>query len=58
MSKRTMVDPPSGWRYGFPKELKEGVSYLDLLRDSGYPEEDIDLALKYCRTWTEGEDDE
>lgn len=56
--KVTYVDPPSGWKFGFPKILPEGVDYAQLLRDSGYPERDIELALTYSRYWTEGEDDE
>jgi hypothetical protein len=50
---KTIVDPPSGWKYGFPKELKDGVEYEDLLRSSGYPENDIPLALKHSRYWNE-----
>lgn len=23
--KRHMIDPPSGWKYGFPKELPPGI---------------------------------
>ena len=53
MAKIRIVDPPSGWRYGFPKELPEGKSYLELLREANYPEEDIDLALEYTRQWFE-----
>jgi hypothetical protein len=50
------VDPPSGWKYGFPKALPDGI--IDLrkwLLEEGYPEEDIDFALKYIRTWTDEE---
>lgn len=43
------VDPPEGWRYGFPKELPKGKDYAEFLRESGYPEKDIELALKYSR---------
>ena len=56
MSKRLIVDPPSGWRYGFPCELPEGKDYVELLREHNYPEKDIELALKYTRQWEE--DDE
>ncbi len=51
MSK-TIVDPPSGWMYGFPKELPESKDYTELLREAGYPEKDMDLAMKYSRYWT------
>lgn len=50
---RFIVDPPSGWKYGFPKELKPGVKYEDLLRSSGYPEKEIEFAIKYSRSWNE-----
>lgn len=48
-----MVDPPSGWKYGFPAELPEDKSYVELLKEKGYPEEDMDLALNYSRYWFE-----
>jgi hypothetical protein len=50
---KRMIDPPSGWKYGFPKELKEGQDYAQLLRDSGYPEGDIEFAMTYSRHWSE-----
>jgi hypothetical protein len=60
MKKRkiTLVDPPSGWKYGFPKELPEGKDYEELLRESKYPEKDIPLALTYSRWQTEEVEDE
>lgn len=42
-----LVDPPSGWMYGFPAPLQE--DYEQQLRDAGYPEKDIPLALKHSR---------
>jgi hypothetical protein len=58
MPKRLIIDPPSGWRYGFPKPIHEEFHTLgsdfDLARwliSEGYPEEDIELALKYSRYW-------
>lgn len=53
MSKITIVDPPSGWLYGFPCELPEGKLYVDLLREHKYPEKDLQLALSYSRYWEE-----
>lgn len=51
------VDPPGGWRYGFPKELpakiKTNDQYADWLRKNGYPEVDIPLAREYSRYWEE-----
>lgn len=57
MKTVTMVDPPSGHRYGFPKELKDGVSYKELLEKSGYPEKDIEFAMQYSRFWMEEVED-
>lgn len=42
-----LVDPPSGWMYGFPAVLQE--DYEQQLRDAGYPERDIALALRHSR---------
>ena len=55
MSK-IMIDPPSGWKYGFPCELKEGKNIEELLREHKYPENDIEFAMQYIRTWTETEE--
>lgn len=46
-----MVDPPSGWRYGFPAVLED--DYEEQLRKAGYPKEGISFALKYSRYWEE-----
>lgn len=38
-----MIDPPSGWKYGFPKAMP--VDEKDLMKwivDNGYPQEEID----------------
>jgi hypothetical protein len=48
----TIVDPPGGWRFGFPKPLDETIPYEEFLLKNGYPKEDIDLALNYSRYWT------
>jgi len=47
-------DPPSGWQYGFPKEWPQGLEINNanvrnqLIKD-GYPNKDIDMAVRYCR---------
>lgn len=57
MSKKVLViDPPEGWRYGFPKPVPDGyIKNESLMRiwlqDQGYPTKEIDLALKYSRYW-------
>ena len=50
---KTMIDPPRGWKFGFPKELPDDVKDLrSWLVENGYPENQVDFALKYCRMWT------
>lgn len=47
------VDPPSGWRFGFPRiydPLKYGTME-DFLIHHGYPEDGVDFALKHMRVW-------
>lgn len=52
---KTMYDPPSGWMYGFPKPLPDNRpadwNFERWLIESGYPEKDLELALKYGRYW-------
>jgi hypothetical protein len=55
-----IVDPPSGWKYGFPKEVPKEVfeseKFKEWLIEQGYPEKDVDFAVKYSRYWKEEED--
>jgi hypothetical protein len=54
---RVMIDPPSGWKYGFPKELPENVQDIrQWFIDNGYPEKDVDFAMKHCRQWEKKDD--
>ncbi len=54
-----MIDPPNGWRYGFPKMLplipKEGKNFKlkKWLIDEGYPPHEIaDAGINFqCRMW-------
>jgi len=54
---RYMIDPPSGWKYGFPKELpqeavmfyggddyglKETFNLMEWFVQEGYPKEEIE----------------
>lgn len=57
MKTLTIIDPPSGWQHGFPKSLPENwtdedFSLKDWLLVQGYPQNDINLALKHSRYWT------
>jgi hypothetical protein len=53
----TMIDPPSGWKYGFPKIFPEEATgrNLEWLIENGYPESEIESYGKhfYCRYWNE-----
>ena len=54
-----MIDPPSGWRYGFPKLIPEERKndVLVWLVEQGYPQDIIDNLGEYfyCRFWEEEE---
>jgi hypothetical protein len=54
MTKQLMIDPPSGWRYGFPKPMPPEVTDVKKwLVDNGYPQSMIDSLgdnLR-CRFW-------
>ena len=54
-----MIDPPSGWKYGFPKVLPDDVTNnLKWLVENGYPQSEIDFLGDsfYCRHWFEKEE--
>ena len=60
MTKVHMIDPPSGWRYGFPKVIPEGVTdTIQWLLDNGYPQHEIDNCGDHfhCRHWEEDTND-
>jgi hypothetical protein len=50
----TIYDPPSGWRYGFPRPYKPlpTESLAETLLRDGYPQAEIDWGGdKYVRFW-------
>ena len=53
--KVLMIDPPGGWKYGFPKELTvDGTQTVtEWLVDNGYPQALIDQfgGNLPCRHW-------
>ena len=52
----TWVDPPSGWKFGFPKlydSAKDGSVHEWLLRE-GYPQKELD-DMPYFRQWEDTE---
>jgi len=53
-SKITWYDPPSGWRYGFPKEYNPlfGETLEQTLLRDGYPQREIDNSgATHVRFW-------
>lgn len=57
----TIIDPPSGWKYGFPKPIPEDRRYdaLTWLVEQGYPQSEIDDLGEhfYYRCWEKPDDD-
>lgn len=58
MKTVTMIDPPYGWKYGFPKPLElryPEQSHREWLVEQGYPQSEIDRCGEYfpCRYWEE-----
>ena len=57
----TIIDPPSGWLYGFPKPIPEDRRYdsLTWLVEQGYPQHLIDDLGEhfYCRYWEQPDKD-
>ena len=62
MSKVLMCDPPSGWKYGFPRplpaDLSQDESIIPWLLEQGYPQSEIDACGDhfYCRYWETDDD--
>ena len=54
------VDPPSGWKYGFPKVWNGEGNMRDWLIDNGYPQKEIDSCGDYffVRQWPMEQNDE
>ncbi len=52
--KTRIIDPPSGWKYGFPKPIPDDIKdVIPWLVENGYPQEEIDKLGEhfYCRYW-------
>ena len=56
---KLLYDPPSGWRYGFPKVYAPlpGESLQDTLRRDGYPAKDCAFGARHCRMIEVGEEE-
>lgn len=52
-ARKVVVDPPSGWMYGFPDiwDKDKFESLEDFIRAAGYPEDQIDFACRHMRMW-------
>jgi hypothetical protein len=52
---KVWVDPPSGWKYGFPKLWDCQGSLQEWLVREGYPKREIDSCngYFYVRQWTD-----
>lgn len=51
---KKMIDPPSGWKYGFPKEIPADVdNTTEWLVENGYPRKMIESFGEhfFCRYW-------
>lgn len=49
-----IIDPPSGWKYGFPKPYDKKIDQTleEWLIENSYPRSLIDQNMsKYCRYW-------
>jgi hypothetical protein len=64
MKTRMVCDPPSGWKYGFPKPVPKQFDTTDEFHDwlvsEGYPMKEIESYGDhfYCRYWEEEVSDE
>jgi hypothetical protein len=56
---KVWVDPPSGWRYGFPKIWNGEGNMTEWLLSEGYSQQEIDSCGDYffVRQWAVEEDD-
>ena len=57
LETKRIIDPPEGWKYGFPKEVPEDIwqsnKLTEWLVEQGYPKDQIDALGDnfWCRTW-------
>jgi hypothetical protein len=47
MATKIFIDPPSGWKYGFPKEAPSNIREMEnaneWLVQNGYPQDEVDI---------------
>lgn len=53
-----IADPPSGWKYGFPKvyDIQSDETCEQWLIRRGYPEKDASFGAQHMRVWEEIDD--
>jgi hypothetical protein len=56
MNRMVWIDPPDGWRWGFPKKtwlstVQNETLFRIWLAENNYPNYDIDFAMKWYRYW-------
>ena len=55
MTKKLWIDPPAGWKYGFPKVYDREVdgNCTEWMLKNGYPQKEIDSCGDhfYVRQW-------
>ena len=58
-STKLWIDPPYGWRYGFPKTWDQTGDMNEWLLSEGYPQQEIDACgdYFYVRQWYVEEDE-
>ncbi len=52
--KLLVIDPPSGWKYGFPRpfDKRDDQTLGEWLVENGYPQSLIDQGMtRHCRYW-------
>ena len=51
------VDPPSGWRWGFPKlwDPQTSPNIAEWFLEQGLPKTELSMALRYSRYWSADE---
>lgn len=52
-ARKLMIDPPSGWAYGFPDiwDKDKYPEVEDFLKAKGYPQDQIEFTSRYLRMW-------
>ena len=52
------IDPPEGWRYGFPKKLppEHRARATEWMIEQGYPRKLTEGSHFYCRMWNDSDE--